>query len=490
MSTISPTVSAASFDHTRVLVAGDVMLDRYWHGGTSRISPEAPVPVVHVQDIEERLGGAANVAVNVAALGAYPVLIGNVGDDEAAGIIEQLLGGYAIESRLERIAGCSTVTKMRVMSRHQQLIRLDFEDGFKGQGIALRLDAFREAAAKAGAVVLSDYGKGALDDPRELIRCARALGCPTLVDPKGTDFGRYRGATVITPNLAEFEAVVGACHDLDELSARGKRLCTELELDALLVTRSEHGMSLIRPVEAPVHVPARAHDVYDVTGAGDTVIGMMATALAAKTGLVQAMELANLAASLVVAKLGTASVSVEELCAVLSPPIASDSAVLSENALMGKVAEARQKGERVVMTNGCFDILHAGHVSYLSQAKSLGDRLLVAVNDDASVQRLKGHGRPINTVEKRMSVLAALEAVDWVVPFSEDTPERLIGAVLPDVLVKGGDYKPEEVVGRECVINSGGKVEILGYQEGCSTSEIITSIGDGPSRLSRGTGGS
>lgn len=490
MSTASPTVRATSFDQSRVLVAGDVMLDRYWHGGTSRISPEAPVPVVHVQDIEERLGGAANVAVNVAALGARPVLIGNVGDDEAADIIEQLLGGYGIESRLEHIAGCSTVTKMRVMSRHQQLIRLDFEDGFRGRGIALRLDAFRDAVSQAGAVVLSDYGKGALDDPQQLIQCAHASGCPTLVDPKGTDFSRYRGATVITPNLAEFEAVVGACHDLDELAARGERLCTELGLEALLVTRSEHGMSLLRPAHEPVHVPARARDVYDVTGAGDTVIGMLATALAANKGLIEGMELANLAASIVVAKLGTASVSVEELRATLSPTLSRESGVLSEAALMRKLAEARQKEERVVMTNGCFDILHAGHVSYLTQAKSLGDHLLVAVNDDASVQRLKGHGRPINTVDKRMSVLAALEAVDWVVSFSEDTPERLISTVLPNVLVKGGDYQPHEVVGRESVIDNGGRVEILGYQDGCSTSEIITAICDGPTHVNSGTGGS
>lgn len=473
-------ITLPPFDQARVLVAGDLMLDRYWHGGTDRISPEAPVPVVHVRDIEQRPGGAGNVALNVAALGGQPELVGITGQDEAARELASLLENAGVACHFRRQSGAATITKLRVISRHQQLIRLDFEDGFPGTHARDLLPQYRPLLAGCGAVVLSDYAKGALRDPRPLIEAAREAGVPVLADPKGRDFSIYRGATLITPNLAEFEAVVGRCPDDDTLVRRGEALARECGIEGLLVTRGEDGMSLVRPGEAPVHLAARAREVFDVTGAGDTVIATLAAGLATGLALPQAMALANLAAGIVVAKLGTATVSVAELRRALQEQEQSGRGVLTEPELLHAVADARAHGERIVMTNGCFDLLHAGHVAYLEQARSRGDRLIVAVNDDASVRRLKGEGRPINPVEQRMAVLAGLASVDWVVPFSEATPARVIGAVLPDVLVKGGDYRPEDIAGHDAVVAHGGRVEVLDFLDGCSTSAMIERMQSSP----------
>jgi len=464
------------FENARVLVAGDVMLDRYWHGATSRISPEAPVPIVHVGQSEERAGGAANVALNIAALGAGARLLGVTGEDESAASLEALLSAAGIDCRFQRIAGIPTVTKLRVISRHQQLIRLDFEDGIAAEDAARILDSYLEGLAHCDVVVLSDYGKGTLAQIGELIDSARAAGRPVLVDPKSRDFGRYAGATLITPNMAEFELVAGRCRDEQELVEKGSRVIEQHDLEALLVTRGEHGMTLLRRGEPEFHLPTQAREVFDVTGAGDTVISVLAAALAAGEELPAATALANLAAGIVVGKLGTASVSVPELRRAAHLGQDAGFGEMNEAQLRIAVEDARSHGERIVMTNGCFDILHAGHVAYLREARRLGDRLIVAVNDDASVRRLKGRGRPVNPVERRMAVLAALESVDWVVPFTEDTPERLICGILPDLLVKGGDYRPEDIAGYECVKRNGGDVVVLGFEDGCSTSGIIEAI--------------
>ncbi len=468
--------SLPDFRNARVLVAGDLMLDRYWYGETSRISPEAPVPVVRVGTAEERAGGAGNVALNVAALGGRPVVVGLTGEDEAAAALERLLHGAGVECDFRRLPGAATITKLRVISRHQQLIRLDFEDGFAGGGQDQVAAGFRRALDGAGAVVLSDYGKGTLGRVPELIAAAREAGVPVLVDPKGTDFTRYRGATLITPNLHEFEAVAGPCAGDDELASRGTALMDDLALEALLVTRSERGMTLLRRGAGPLHLPARAREVYDVTGAGDTVIAVLAAALAAGAPLEEATALSNLAAGIVVSKLGTATASVAELRRALREDGGTRRGVVSEDELVALVEAAREHGEQVVMTNGCFDILHPGHVAYLQQARALGDHLVVAVNDDASVRRLKGADRPVNPLERRMAVLAALECVDWVVPFSEDTPERLICRVRPHLLVKGGDNDPERIPGGRCVREAGGEVRVLTYIEGVSTTGIIGAI--------------
>jgi D-beta-D-heptose 7-phosphate kinase/D-beta-D-heptose 1-phosphate adenosyltransferase len=465
------------FDAVRVLVAGDLMLDRYWYGNTARISPEAPVPVVHVRSDAERPGGAGNVGANIVSLGAKATVIGVGGVDAAARSLVAALAALGVDCEMVESPAATTIVKLRVISRHQQLIRLDFEGDLGVVDRAALARAFAARLPEADVVVLSDYAKGTLGDPQALIKAARAAGKPVLVDPKGRDFVKYRGATLLTPNLGEFEAVVGPAHEDEALAVKGEALRAELGLDALLVTRSERGMSLIRASTAPLHLPAQAIEVFDVTGAGDTVIGVLAAALGAGLNMAEATRLANVAAGLTVAKLGAASVTPVELRMAISRTMSeAPHGVLGEGELLDAVGHARSKGESIVMTNGCFDILHAGHVAYLRQAKRRGDRLIVAVNDDASVTKLKGDGRPVNALADRMAVLAALECVDWVVPFSEDTPERLICRVLPDVLVKGGDYEPEQIAGHGCVTKNGGKVEVLSFVPGASTTKIIDAI--------------
>lgn len=463
------------YDAAPVLVVGDVMLDRYWHGPTKRISPEAPVPVVKVDDIEDRPGGAGNVALNIAALGAPAWLVGVTGADEAAASLRQRLEAAGVYCAFQQHAGQPTITKLRVMSRHQQLIRLDFEESFDTDSDALA-EQVVALLDRVRVMVLSDYGKGTLVKHQQLIAEARQRGILVLADPKGANFSIYRGATLLTPNLAEFEAVVGPCADEQELTEKGQLLIAELELEALLVTQSEQGMTLLRRNAAPLHLPARAREVFDVTGAGDTVISTLAASLAAGADYPQAVALANLAAGIVVGKLGTASVSAPELRRMVQREQGSERGVLSVEQLLGALEDARAHGERIVFTNGCFDILHAGHVGYLEQARKLGDRLIVAVNADASVRRLKGEGRPINSVERRMTVLAGLEAVDWVVSFAEDTPEALLAQLRPDVLVKGGDYTKEQVVGWQIVESYGGEVRSLDFLDNCSTTAIVEQI--------------
>jgi D-beta-D-heptose 7-phosphate kinase/D-beta-D-heptose 1-phosphate adenosyltransferase len=297
-----------------------------------------------------------------------------------------------------------------------------------------------------------------------------------LIDPKGNDFARYRGATLITPNMSEFEAVVGECHSDEDIEVKGLALMQQLDLKALLVTRSEHGMSLLQQDSKPLHLPTQAREVYDVTGAGDTVISVLTAALAAGNSLADATAISNLAAGIVVSKLGTATVSVEEIQRAIREQQTVRRGVVDEDELLALVNDAKEHSETVVMTNGCFDILHSGHVTYLEQARELGDRLIVAVNDDDSVKRLKGPDRPVNTLAKRMHMLAALEFVDWVVPFFEDTPTRLICKLTPQILVKGGDNDPDKIPGGECVRQAGGEVKVLTYVEGVSTTGIIGTI--------------
>lgn len=414
------------FEHTRLLIVGDVMLDRYWHGAAARISPEAPVPVVKVEEVEERPGGAANVAVNAVTLGSQVRVLGVVGDDSAATVLETKLQRLGIAYDLLRQSGQATITKLRVLSRNQQLLRLDFEDGFPGFAPTELHSRFLERLTQSDIVVLSDYRKGALRKIENYIDSARTADRPVLVDPKGQDFRRYRGATLLTPNLAEFEAVVGRCRNEAELVGKGEALRRDLALEALLITRGEQGMTLLQQGTEPLQLAARAREVYDVTGAGDTVIATLAAGLAAGLRLPGATLLANLAASIVVGKLGAASVTVSELRRAVYEHDEPPRGIVEETALLQAVTDAKAHGESIVMTNGCFDILHAGHVAYLEQAKRLGNRLIVAVNDDDSVRRLKGEKRPVNPLWERMRVLAGLSAVDWVVTFSEDTPERLI----------------------------------------------------------------
>jgi D-beta-D-heptose 7-phosphate kinase/D-beta-D-heptose 1-phosphate adenosyltransferase len=465
------------FSVIKVLVAGDLMLDRYWFGPASRISPEAPVPVVRVQRTEARAGGAANVAMNLISLGVQTSCCGVVGDDPAGTELEMLLNEAGAAALLVRSQQHPTITKLRVLARNQQLIRLDTEESYGAEDAAAVAKQTMGALKQVQVCILSDYAKGSLTQVSGLIAACREQNIPVLVDPKGTDFTRYKGASVLTPNLAEFEAVVGVAVDDTDLVARARNLCDELELGALVVTLSERGM-LVVSSESDTLLPARARQVFDVTGAGDTVIAALAAGLGAGLNVEEAAALANLAAGRVIGKIGAASVTPAELNLALHEQGEGGRGLLSREQALVVAKEARERGERLVMTNGCFDILHKGHVAYLQEAKARGDRLMVAVNTDESVSRLKGEDRPINPLEDRMAVLAGLAAVDWVVPFAEETPAGLIADILPDVLVKGGDYTPDAIAGGKAVLKNGGTVEVLRFHEGRSTSAMLETIRD------------
>ncbi len=469
------------FSSAQVLVVGDLMLDQYWHGATSRISPEAPVPIVHIKNNEHRAGGAGNVALNMAALGAEVTLMGYCGQDESADTLQRLLHDAGVHCLLQRLQGVSTITKLRVISRHQQLIRLDFEDGFQHVDTEPLLQQFEQAMQPADVVVFSDYGKGTLQAVEKFVAAARRSDKLVLIDPKGADFSAYRGASLITPNLSEFETIVGRCTDERHIVEKGSRLLDQLELSALLITRGEQGMTLLQRHRQALHLPTHAREVYDVTGAGDTVISVLAVALAAGQDFCTATRLANVAAGIVVGKLGTAAISVAEFRYALSGQRALQCGILELDELLQSFEQARLQGEKIVATNGCFDILHPGHVRYLQQARELGDRLVVLVNSDASVKRLKGEQRPINPLSHRMEMLAALACVDWVVAFDSDTPKDMICRLQPDILVKGGDYQDiTAIAGHDCVLKNGGEVKILPFVEGHSTTSIIENIkGDG-----------
>lgn len=494
-----------NFSRIHVLVVGDIMLDRYWYGDTARISPEAPVPVVDVKHCEERLGGAANVALCLRHLGCKVTVCGVVGKDEAGDYLASALSADGVHSELLIDDCVKTTTKLRVVDhqRNQQLLRLDFEDKLNPQKVDIgQLQrAYEKQLSTADVVILSDYAKGVLYDPQLFITPARKAGVSVFVDPKCLDFSAYRGATVLTPNYNEFVAATGVAEHDNELAAKALALIQAHAFEALLITRGAQGMTLVQQGDfagssaggvgssaaagTPLHLSAHTRTVYDVTGAGDMVIAMFAASYAAgraakgegdSISFADAAVLANTAGGLVVKKQGTATLSVSELRHALQCQQSSELGILTEEEAVIIVDDARSSGERIVFTNGCFDIVHAGHISCLEQARALGDRLIVAVNNDASVTRLKGRSRPINTLADRMSVLSALRAVDWVVPFGEDTPEHLIKRLLPHVLAKGGDYSSDTIVGADFVKSYGGQVSVLDWIPLCSTTRCVEKI--------------
>ena len=466
-----------------VLCIGDLMLDEFVYGEVKRISPEAPAPVIAVKRSELMIGGAGNVARNIVSLGARCVFVGVVGDDAAGLALTQALSAQPlIEFHLVTDSHRQTTRKVRFVSEHfsTHLLRADWETAEPIETAAedAMIDHVRRAVPKVGAVVLSDYAKGTLSARlvRAVIDAATAMGKPIVVDPKGRDYSIYRGATIITPNRQELaQATHTAAETDDEIVIAATALAEGIDADAVLVTRSEDGMSLISVGEA-VHVPAYPVRVRDVSGAGDTVVAVLATMLAMGADYESAMRAANAGAAVVVGKRGTASVSIAELrhrilpAASLAP---EDKIVFDWGVLDEHVAEWRDQGQRIGFTNGCFDLLHPGHVKLLAGARAACDRLIVGLNGDASVTRLKGEGRPVQAVQARAEVLAALEAVDLVVVFDEDTPEKLIERVKPAVLVKGSDYKREEVVGREIVEALGGQVILIDIVPGHSTSAMV-----------------
>ncbi len=468
----------------RVMCLGDVMLDHFLYGEVSRISPEAPVPVFRIVRETLMLGGAGNVARNLSALTAGSVFVAFVGDDAAGHEVAHLLAAEAgVESCLQVLPGRSTTEKSRFVAGVQQLLRADREEveDLAGPAEAQVLAAVRGSLESCRVLTLSDYGKGLLTPHvlAEVLKLAADRGVPTIVDPKGRDYRRYRGAFLATPNRAELAEATGMpVNGDDAIVSAARHLIETCGIANLLVTRSQDGMTLVEGSGAVHHIPARAREVFDVSGAGDTVVATIAAALAAGGSLVDAARLANLAGGIVVGKVGTATASLAELHAAASAFAGGRDGgkAMSRDLARATVAAWRDQGLSVGFTNGCFDLLHPGHVSLLRQARAACDRLVVGLNSDASVGRLKGPTRPVQDEDARARVLGALSDVDAVVVFEEDTPVELIRALKPDVLVKGADYTVETVVGADIVMAAGGRVVLADLEAGFSTTRTVNKM--------------
>jgi D-beta-D-heptose 7-phosphate kinase / D-beta-D-heptose 1-phosphate adenosyltransferase len=479
----------------RVLVVGDVMLDRYLWGDVKRISPEAPVPVVRVRQQSEVPGGAGNVAANLAGLECPVSILGICGNDEAGTRLRKIFLEKGIEPLLQESIARPTISKTRIMARGQQLLRLDEEEPrILSPELEEKIIArFELKAPECDAVVLSDYGKGIFQTPdlcQHLIGFCTTRGIPVLVDPKGTDWTRYQGATCITPNTAELELAAGSAVEESELELlqSASAIRSRYGLEWLLVTRGAMGMVLCGKGASPLLIPARAREVFDVSGAGDTVIATLAAGLALKLSFAEAAQLSNLAAGIVVGKLGTQPITRPELSSAIElndmqrqSTGASKIAALDSARIL--VKSWQSSGQKVVFTNGCYDLLHPGHIHLLHQSRDLGDRLIVGLNTDASVRRLKGNSRPIVAERDRAAIVSALGCVDLVVLFDEDTPLELIQAIKPDILVKGEDYRLDQVVGREVVESHGGRVCLVPLLQGYSTTRIAEKIASAQQNL-------
>ena len=475
--------SLSGFAGRRILCVGDVMVDHFRYGEVKRISPEAPVPIVRVTRESSALGGAGNVLRNLVALGAKPTFVSVVGEDQAGRDVVRLLGALdGAEPYLRVSRQRETTTKTRYFSEDgHQLLRVDRETvvALSDADVADLERAVRQQMPECDAVILSDYAKGVFTGPfcAAVIAAARAAGKPIIVDPKGTDYTRYTGATVITPNRSELAAATGtAVATEQELVAAGQALKRLTQAAAIVVTRSDQGMTIIG--DAIQHMPADAREVADVTGAGDTVIAVLTLALSCGAGIADAARLANTAAGVVVVRQGTAVATVADIASALvhSGIVGFEQKIVDRDTAAGHVQAWRQQGLKVGFTNGCFDLLHPGHISLLRQARAACDRLIVGLNGDDSVRRLKGAGRPVQTSAARATVLASMAAVDLVVVFGEDTPQALIEALRPDVLVKGGDYARTAVVGGDFVESYGGRVLLADLVASYSTTSTIAAL--------------
>lgn len=467
----------------RCLVIGDLMLDEYLWGKTERISPEAPVQVVDVLREELRLGGAGNVVNNLVALGAQVAVCSVIGDDDNGRALLKDFNNRAVAvAAIFLDPARRTSRKTRVVASHQQIVRIDREsrDPLSVEMEQRVCDWIASHASSFDVILLSDYLKGVLT-PRVIqsaVAAARPKAIPVLVDPKGTDYTRYQGASILTPNRKEAEAAAGiAIRDTASLGRAAELIMERAGLENLLVTRSEEGMSLFSHGAEAVHIPTVAREVFDVSGAGDTVLASLAIGVAAGLGMTEAARLANIAAGIAVGKLGTSTVSPTEIInAVALTHSDSNSKIKHIDVLSALIAAEKNRGKQVVFTNGCFDLLHAGHVKYLQKARALGDLLVLGLNSDASVRRLKGEKRPLIDEEERAHLLAALDCIDYVVIFEEDTPLELITALKPHILAKGGDYTADKVVGKDVVEAYGGRVELVSFVDGKSTTNIIERI--------------
>lgn len=467
-----------------VWIVGDLMLDEYLHGVVQRISPEAPVPVVQASELKYRLGGAANVAKQVVALGGRAVLGGVIGDDAAGRRLLAECTSIGVDTRgICQDSSRRTTRKLRVLGHGQQLVRLDWEDAApcRPSTIAELLQRIR-LGPTPDAVILSDYAKGVLTDEAiaTFTRLGRDIGCPVLVDPKRTNFTAYRGATLLTPNLGELSRAVRQQLDPDDhqtIAKATRPLIETAELDGMIVTLSERGMLYVGSDSTINHIPAVPRAVADVTGAGDTAMAVLATTLSANASIEEAMTIANTAAGLAVAEIGAVAIGPDQISMALGDM--SGGKLVERQTLAARAAAWRAEGKRIVFTNGCFDLLHAGHLSLLHTAAGLGDVLVLAINSDASVRRLKGPERPFVPEHDRATLLAGLSCVDAVTIFDEDTPLETLRAVRPHVLAKGQDYRPAQVVGRELVEADGGRVSLVPLLESCSTSALIERVRSG-----------
>lgn len=460
----------------RILVIGDVMVDTYHIGKVKRISPEAPVPVVQITQTYNVLGGAANVARNLVALGCCPTVIGLIGEDANGKLIKQMFADLQIENNLLNV-NYPTITKTRVLGNNQQIVRIDFEQ----EKLVLQEDEERKIIRLVenniecyDAIVISDYGKGVCtcNICQTIISNSKEGNKPVIIDPKGNDWSKYIGATVVTPNLKELSDIIGSDvkNGDKEIHEKATLLLSQYQLENLLVTRSEQGMTLSNYSDH-FDVKTEAKEIFDVSGAGDTVVATLAAALAASFPLLESVHLSNKAAGIVVGKMGTSPIYYDELLEGIES-VNSHNKIVNREQLNEVLFALRAKQRKIVFTNGCFDILHKGHVFYLQEAKKHGDVLIVGLNSDISVKRLKGDTRPINNEFDRAVVLEALKCIDYIVVFEEDTPYNLIKEVSPDILVKGGDYKIENVVGREFAK----EVVLIDFQQGYSSSNVINKL--------------
>ena len=473
-------------DSVNVLVVGDIMLDRYMYGIISRISPEAPVPVLKSGQMKSTLGGSGNVALNLLALGSNVSLVSVVGNDAEAREINNILSNFeGVKANLIAEQQRKTTVKTRFMADRQQVLRVDTETThpLEKQFHEMALSAIREFMSSCDVVVLSDYGKGFLSQNilRDIIEIGRENGKPVVVDPKGTDYACYQGASILTPNLKEIsEATRMPVSGDDEVVAAAKTLIDSCKIDAILVTRSQDGMSLIQSSGEIIHLKTEAKEVFDVSGAGDTVVAVVASAFGSGALLSEAAKLAHIAAGIVVGKVGTAVTHSKDLIQTIHHQelTSAEAKILVMDTAVERVELWRRKGYKVGFANGFFDLLHPGHLSLLSQAKETCDRLIVGLNGDISVRRLKGEG-PVQHETARSAILASLEVVDMVIIFQDDTPVRLLNTLKPDVLIKGANYKPEEVVGADLVKNYGGEIVLADIMDIYSTNSTIAQMTKG-----------
>ena len=443
----------------KITVIGDVMIDWYLHGESSRISPEAPVPVVKFKESKFQLGGAANVANNLKHLEIEPFLIGATGNDHFGSLLKEQLKAEKIKFNLTSEKSFQTICKQRLMSSNQQLARIDYEQYFHGSKLTNTFNTFIKNIAKTDLIIVSDYGKGTIFNARKLIQSAKKLKKKILIDPKGKDFTKYKGANLITPNKSEFENIMGKVGSKRDLANKAKKMLEHLNLESLIVTLGSEGMYVLKKSNKKIigdFINAYPQEVFDVSGAGDTTISALGAALSEGNDIFSAAEFANLAASISVSKLGTSTVSIEEVTSLET--------------------SKGNKEQVIVFTNGCFDIIHSGHLDLLKEARSYGDKLIVGLNSDKSISKLKGPERPIIGQSERKKILLALKYVDEVIIFNEENPLKLIKKLKPSILVKGADYTKEQVIGGEFVESYGGQIKLVKLAKGKSTSNIINKI--------------